>query len=387
MYSQCPECQARFRVTAAALRAAHGTVRCGRCGSAFDALERLSDQIPPAEASQPSVIRDAAPAEEPAARVEPVPAEFHFTTEDLEKVFIDARDWHRQIAPATSGRDEPGAEESAGDAPLVVVEEPARVEDITLEGERISLDEHPPQDEIPPSLRVEQDDEAPEVELTAVEPEPPAPAMDAPEPAPHQEPRPPAPERWRDSQAAAETADETPTESTHTRLQTLAWSVGCLLLALLLSAQLVHHYRQELSRSPQAGPALRSIYERIGRPLEPHWDLGAFELLQWGRAQQPDAPGQLLVRASLRNRADFPQPHPLLRLELENRFGAPVAAREFEPEEYLKDPAQAGRLLDAGAVAEAELVIADPGQDAMGYRLDVCIRESASRLRCAQGPG
>jgi hypothetical protein len=64
-----------------------------------------------------------------------------------------------------------------------------------------------------------------------------------------------------------------------------------------------------------------------------------------------------------------------------------VAAREFEPEEYLKDPAQAGRLLDAGAVAEAELVIADPGQDAMGYRLDVCIRASAARLRCAQGPG
>ncbi len=43
MYSQCPECQARFRVTADDLRAAHGTVRCGRCGSAFDALARLSE--------------------------------------------------------------------------------------------------------------------------------------------------------------------------------------------------------------------------------------------------------------------------------------------------------------------------------------------------------
>ena len=45
MYSQCPECLTRFRVTAAALRAARGTVRCGRCGIAFDALPRLSDTL------------------------------------------------------------------------------------------------------------------------------------------------------------------------------------------------------------------------------------------------------------------------------------------------------------------------------------------------------
>ena len=49
MYTECPDCQTRFRVTAGALRAAHGTVRCGRCGSAFDALVRLSDAVPRAE--------------------------------------------------------------------------------------------------------------------------------------------------------------------------------------------------------------------------------------------------------------------------------------------------------------------------------------------------
>ena len=58
MYSQCPDCQTRFRVTADALRAARGTVRCGRCGSAFDALERLTDSIPSAaaDASSPSSL-------------------------------------------------------------------------------------------------------------------------------------------------------------------------------------------------------------------------------------------------------------------------------------------------------------------------------------------
>ena len=46
MYSQCPSCKARFRVTAATLRAAHGRGRCGHCGHSFDVLAHLSDELP-----------------------------------------------------------------------------------------------------------------------------------------------------------------------------------------------------------------------------------------------------------------------------------------------------------------------------------------------------
>ena len=46
MYSQCPSCKARFRVTATTLRAARGRARCGRCGEPFDVLENLSDEKP-----------------------------------------------------------------------------------------------------------------------------------------------------------------------------------------------------------------------------------------------------------------------------------------------------------------------------------------------------
>jgi hypothetical protein len=54
---------------------------------------------------------------------------------------------------------------------------------------------------------------------------------------------------------------------------------------------------------------------------------------------------------------------------------------------YLKDAAEAARPMGPGARGEAELVLADPGPEAVGYRLDVCQRESATILRCAQGPG
>ena len=105
---------------------------------------------------------------------------------------------------------------------------------------------------------------------------------------------------------------------------------------------------------------------------------------QWGASDSAPTPdGRLTIRASLRNRAEFAQPMPLLRLELEDRYGATVARRDFEPREYLKDSAQATRLLAAGAATEAEIAIVDASSDAVGYRLDVCLRDETAAVRCA----
>lgn len=46
MYTECPDCNTVFRVTARMLQQASGHVRCGECGRAFNALERLSEDPP-----------------------------------------------------------------------------------------------------------------------------------------------------------------------------------------------------------------------------------------------------------------------------------------------------------------------------------------------------
>ena len=46
MYTQCPDCEVAFKVTADVLKQAAGQVRCGGCGNAFNALAYLSEQIP-----------------------------------------------------------------------------------------------------------------------------------------------------------------------------------------------------------------------------------------------------------------------------------------------------------------------------------------------------
>ena len=420
MYSQCPDCQTRFRVTAAMLRAARGTVRCGRCGSAFDALERLSDTVPPAS-PEPRAVAVVGGGTEPA-----VNAEYHFSAEDLERVFVDARDW----------RETPAAPESqasldsvgAGDEPPLVVDENAGVEDITLEGERIRI-EAPAEEQVTeidldstdeleilrhvPDSAYPDDEEESEREIEAFvqaleeapvpapEPAPefaaePPPTLAAEpmtsmapvtavatEPAEAAEPLPLAAQRWR--RPAEEEAPESATGGS--AWTTFAWSVGGFVLAVVLAAQVIHHFRQDLVRHPQIGPPLRAAYERLGLDLMPNWDLAAFELRQWGNAADAAAEGRMVVRASLTNRAGFAQPHPILRLELEDRFGATVATRDFEPADYLKNPSQATRLIAPGSSSEAELLLADPGTEAVGYRLDVCLRESSVLLRCARGPG
>jgi hypothetical protein len=174
-------------------------------------------------------------------------------------------------------------------------------------------------------------------------------------------------------------------EAARTRRLNRAWGVGAVLLALALTAQLVHHFRAQLARDAAMGPALRQIYARVGQPLPPEWNLGAFELQQWGANDAAPTPaGTLTVRASLRNGATFAQPMPLLRLELEDRFGGTVARRDFAAREYLRNPAQASRLLAAGTATEAELAIVDAPADAVGYRLDVCLPAANQGVRCAQ---
>ena len=514
MYSQCPECLTRFRVTAAALRLAHGTVRCGRCGSAFDALPRLSDSAhdadldtgpqPPSSALLGASAGGAATA---AGLLDGDVPEFQLSADEIERLVIDVRDWQMQFGPDTSPAERAGQRgdtssaelqqmfeaeftvDAEGDAPptasdpRVWVHEPEAVEDITLEGERIQIegfagfeedflereiekeleeqqraemtgshralppiegealvDDAEPHADIEPLHDV---DSADQFKILADVPESAYPAEgaadDAEESSPHALPAVPAtpavvvaaaaglasdsfaappttaragatdlsrlpPERpaapWRRvAEAAARDAAtdvhepdpqlaEDLAAAAGARTTSLAWGVGALLLALVLSAQWVHHSRLRLARDVNVGPALRMVYERIGQPLPPNWNLGAFELRQWGANDAaPAGDGAMIVRASIRNGADFAQPMPLLRLELEDRFGGTVARRDFTAREYLQNPAQAGRLLAAGTATEAELAVVDAPADAVGYRLDVCLREDGTGVRCAQDAG
>jgi predicted Zn finger-like uncharacterized protein len=403
VYTQCPDCATVFRVTAEVLRAAQGDVRCGVCSTTFNALENLSEQAfkpaAPADAAaaddsmtveelpggesielsapaEPAVAPDApAPEPEPAKEIraaddEALAMEFHGDSADLDRLFVVEN-------PALASFD------AAAAAASLAVAEPSVVLDSTDEHPIIVLDE-----------RDEEAGESIVLETTAPEPVSPAP------PPPPAWPSQPAstgqtapriliPDEMRKrlaeeaaARAAAASEFEPDDEGAPGFLsQRWPWVAACAALALLFVLQVIHGERNDIVRSPTFGPALAGAYAFLGlSPIAPS-DLSAYELRQWGAASDPREADRLVLRASIVNRASFAQPFPLLRLTLQDRFGGTLHERDIHASDYLPGAGEAG-LLEPGERADALIRIVDPGAEAVGFELDVCL-PARGGVRCA----
>ena len=160
------------------------------------------------------------------------------------------------------------------------------------------------------------------------------------------------------------------------------WSIGSVLLGLLLVTQLVHHARASLALQPVIGGPVQSFYQLFGLELVPDWQIDQYRLGSLRAIEAAAGAGTLLISASITNQAAHPQPYPLIRVILEDRWGDGVGSRLFVPAEYL-DAHESGQLMSAGQRALAELEVVDPDRNADGFRLDVCLRFEQATLRCA----
>jgi hypothetical protein len=155
------------------------------------------------------------------------------------------------------------------------------------------------------------------------------------------------------------------------RLPFAVWLAAAIVLALLLAAQVVRGN----------GDWLAAHIPFLGGAGQGAANLASYQLRQWGVTGDPGAKGTLRVRASIMNTAAQPQPYPLLRVTLVNRFGTRVGAREFVATEYLGKTT--ARMLAPGERVDATLDILDPGKDAEGFEIDVCVRGADKKIICA----
>jgi predicted Zn finger-like uncharacterized protein len=161
------------------------------------------------------------------------------------------------------------------------------------------------------------------------------------------------------------------------------WTAGSALLVLLLAIQVVHHYRHDLAASESLNGPLTSLYAVLGIPLVPRWNLNAYEVRQLGASTAAEAPGQITVRASVKNGAHQAQPLPLLRVTLQDRFGNRIAARDVPPQSYLPRAIPRSSLLSAGQRIDAEMAFVDPGSNAVGFEIDACLPAPGGGISCA----
>jgi predicted Zn finger-like uncharacterized protein len=413
VYTQCPDCATVFRVTAETLRAAQGDVRCGVCATSFNALENLSEQAfrpaPESEASSPDDsmtveelpgtenIELSGPPEIVAVPDAPAPPadeaeamEFHGDAADLDRLFVVEEPAIARFEPADAEAP-PAAAEPAEAEPAEP--EPAADPDSTDEHPILVLDERDdiPEDPPPPVEVIVL--ESPEAEAAPAEPEAPplpaaAPAQASSPTTGHTAPRILIPDEMRrrlaaEAAAREEAASAFEPDDDEPRFfdRRWPWVAGTAVLAVLFLLQVVHAQRYDLARSPAFGPIVAGAYSFFGaRALAPT-DLAAYELRQWGAASDPSAPNRLVLRASVVNHASYAQPMPLLRLALQDRFGGTMGLRDIAPADYL--PGSGGSsLLGPGERADALIRIVDPGAEAVGFELDVCL-PAGGGVRCA----
>lgn len=373
MLTQCPECETTFRITGAILRAANGQVRCGRCRTQFDATERLlDDEGEPLSRIDQATLNDdfLAPEPEPEPQniiVEEPPAQEEIT---LEGKRIEITGTYRVL----------NEDAARGSSPHDHVIEQRYVMESDVSEESDAVDEFDRQHLSTSELRARRIAEEDEAMLRVASGAPPdersvqqAQESDIePDPTLREEPFSPPPPPDIELFGAA---------PPKTRVG-LLWKVALVPLALLLVAQFIHHERADLARHASLGPPLLKVYSALGLSVDPNWNVREYDLKQRGVIADPAAPGTLTVRASITNLAQYPQPYPLLKLVLEDRWGNAVRSRAFKPQEYAVI-ADANALMSPGQRAEARVAIADPGREAEGFRFDLCLPR-ASGVVCAE---
>jgi predicted Zn finger-like uncharacterized protein len=153
------------------------------------------------------------------------------------------------------------------------------------------------------------------------------------------------------------------------------------LLVLMLLVQLVHHHRRALITKPWTASIIGPVYAALGSPVEPEWNLAAYMPRQLGAEAPPFSHDQILVHASVQNRAPYAQPPPVLRVTLKDRFGNALTTHDVPPQNYLRTTPPPRLAPDQRL--DAQLTLDDPGNKAVGFELDACLPGSDGRMYCA----
>lgn len=147
-------------------------------------------------------------------------------------------------------------------------------------------------------------------------------------------------------------------------------SLGAVaVLSLLLALQLLLAQRDTLAASPRWRPTIGTLCAALRCTLPPWREPAAFTMLSRDVRPHPGAPGTLLINASFRNDARWPQPWPSLLLTLSDLDGRMVGARTFVASEYL-GAASTQSGLAPGQTAAVSLVVVEPAPDIVAFTFD-----------------
>lgn len=145
------------------------------------------------------------------------------------------------------------------------------------------------------------------------------------------------------------------------------WLAATVALALVLAAQVGWSGRERWLREPGVRALAERGCARLGCRVPLQHDAALLRLLSRDIRAHPSVPDALLISATLHNSAPFAQAWPVVGITLSNLDEKPIAARRFQPREYLADPDAIAAGLPPGASSALVFEVVDPGQDAVAF--------------------
>jgi predicted Zn finger-like uncharacterized protein len=153
------------------------------------------------------------------------------------------------------------------------------------------------------------------------------------------------------------------------RVKISLWTLGNMLLLLLLAGQYTFFYRDALARVPQWNPLVHKFCHLAHCEIEPPHNIKQVELLQTTIAPHPEYENALRLRATLVNRAEFDQEYPDMEVSLTDSAGLVVARQVFSADQYLETPAAANDPMFQNVAMAARLDVTNPDGKAVGYEI------------------
>jgi predicted Zn finger-like uncharacterized protein len=166
------------------------------------------------------------------------------------------------------------------------------------------------------------------------------------------------------------TIEELLTGRTRTRTPLAVWVAGNAVMILVLLAQILHFYGNNLvSWQPAIRPYLEPACEILRCNLHPRVDVGLIEITASSVAPHPKYSNALLLRTTMINRANFAQPYPLMEVTISNHRGKTIGRRVFGPEAYLAGESELPTTMIPNLIVRAKLEFTRPGARADGYEI------------------
>ena len=151
-----------------------------------------------------------------------------------------------------------------------------------------------------------------------------------------------------------------------------AWTLGSLLLLIILTGQTIYFYRAELAALiPATKPYLEQYCKllqcSISLPRHPQ----SLNIESSDMQSNPRHPNVITLNATVRNHASYPQAFPLFELTFIDNQNQPLASRIFKPDAYLGKNADLAPNVSPGDEFNVKLHLDTGDLNAAGYRLSL----------------